>query len=145
MSHFVRIPGSGSAPRVRSGPSMVPMMERLLVSVWLIIAAGCAGPMVSTAVLTDRNPNGGTVRITSPSYPPSAEVQGRATELVAQVCAGRSWKFVELSIANEQHRVPKDETNSNWVWWAGYGVPAHKAAPLKPNQVTDIRFDCLDG
>ena len=115
----------------------------LFVGVSLVMGVGCAGPMVSTAVLTDRNPNGGTVRITSPSYPPTVEVQGKAKELVGQVCAGRNWKFVELSIAKEEHRIPKDETNSDWVWWAGYGVSAHKAAPLNSNQVTDIRFACV--
>lgn len=131
------------APRVRSFHSIAALMQVFLLGVSLVMGVGCAGPMVSTAVLKDRSPNGGTVRITSPSYPPSAEVQGKAKELVGQVCAGRNWKFVELSIDSEQNRIPKDDTNSDWVWWAGYGVPAHKAAPLKPNQVTDIRFDCL--
>ncbi|MGA8890624.1 MAG: hypothetical protein WB493_03575 [Anaeromyxobacteraceae bacterium] len=95
--------------------------------------------MTSTAVLTDRKPNGGTVRITSPSYPPSADLQGKATELAGQVCSGRAWEFAEWSIAEERHVIPKDETNGNWVWYAGYGTySASRAIPLKPDQVVEL-------
>jgi len=117
------------------------MFKWLLVCVLALSVVACAGPMTSTAVLQDRGQDGGTVRIVCPAYPPSTDTQRQTRELAGQVCKGRSWRIVDMTITNIQGNPA--EKNSNWAWVAGYGIAAEKVPASSPDQQVDLEFVCV--
>ncbi len=110
-----------------------------------LLSSACAGPFVSTASLVRREPPGGTVRITSETYPPDADVQLRAKELMVQACGGRAWRVVDIAVREASPGgASAEKDNSSWVWVAGYGGPAGRIPPRIPGQVVDLVFVCTD-
>lgn len=111
-----------------------------------IIAAGvsgCAGPFKSTASLVSHDTTGGTVRIMSDAYPPDADVQQKASELMSQACNGGPWKVVDIFITEAKVRQSDSgRDNSNWAWVAGYGIPPERIPNKTPGQNVDLLFAC---
>lgn len=114
---------------------------RLLRSalVLLLPLAGCAGPATSTTVMQVRDPNGGTVRITSAAYPPDADVQAQAKSLMSQACDGRSWSVVDMSLTQAK---AGESAQNQWVWIAGSGAPAQRVVGSPSRQQVDLAFVC---
>ncbi len=97
-----------------------------------LLASGCAGTMASTAVLQDRGPDGGTVRIVCPGYPPDADAQARASAEMAKVCDPRKWKVVAVDLTDVQG--PSSPPCGSGPCYSGPG-PRH--------QQVDLRFTCV--
>lgn len=113
-----------------SKPNVVP--SSLLAAAALAVA-GCAGPMTSTAVLQDRGPGGGTVRIVCPGYPPDADTQAMASTEMAKVCEPKPWKVVNVALTDIQHpRHPE----------CLRGYPCY-SGPGPWQQQVDLRFECV--
>ncbi len=103
----------------------------------------CAGPFQATASLSSHDAAGGTVRIKSDAYPPDADVQMRAKELMSQACDGRPWKVVDIAITEAKaERTDPGRENSNWAWVAGYGIPPERVPNRTPGQNVDLVFVC---
>lgn len=113
-----------------SKPHVVP--SSLLVAASLAVA-GCAGPMTSTAVLQERVPDGGTVRIVCPGYPPDPDTQSKALAEIAKVCDPKPWKVVDVKLTDIQHpRHPE----------CLRGDPCY-SGPGPWQQQVDLKFACV--
>lgn len=117
------------------------MTRSLLLCAVALAGAACAGPMTSTAALQERGPDGGSVRILCPGYPPDTDTQGKAAAEMAGACGDRAWKVVGMDISEAW---PPRDPNADWAWAAGYGIFDFGKAPRgRPSQQVDLRFVCL--
>lgn len=108
------------------------MRVKLVVVAASLALAACAGPMTSTAVLQDRGPGGGTVRIVCPGYPPDADTQAKASTEMSKVCDPKAWKVVEVKLTDvEGPRSPPCPVG-----------PCYSGSAPRHQQV-DLRFECV--
>jgi hypothetical protein len=103
----------------------------LLLPALGLLVAGCLGPFKSTVALQDRGPDGGTVRVMSPVYPPDADTRRKVSEEMVGACRPRRWKVVDI----QMKEIPT----------SGYAYSCPYDSCSGNNLQVDIRFVCNDG